>query len=133
MIDLLVASGGVTVIHPREKENFSKRMVQELWPYFDIYSWHAHGTLEQYAKRQELLEEWVRQSGKDPRKIRTCNTETGQRGFYSRRGEKEQAVTLVKKITYARSIENSEFHIWFTLQDYWDRDMKSDDSWGIDP
>ncbi|MBC2602904.1 sugar-binding protein [Puniceicoccus vermicola] len=125
--DIPVISGGLTVIHPAEKEGFSEGVIKSTSSY-DIAGFHNHGSVYDYATRNELVEAWLDEVGEN-RKI--ANTEAGSRSQYDLQGALAQAVTLVQKITYAKSRESSEFYAWFTLQDYWDMDRKADDSLGL--
>ena len=124
---LKIATGGVTVIHPKEKKNFSRDMYWKGKGLYDVACFHAHGSLRDYSERQELLEKWLEEGGID---LPVCNTETGDRSGYTVDTIKRHAVTLVKKIVYAKS-RNTEFYAWFTLQDYWDMDFEADDSFGL--
>ena len=122
-----LTTGGVTIKHPREKKNFSRNTYIQAKEYYDIASFHAHGSLMDYVERQEKVEAWLAEAGKD---VPICNTETGDRAGYAPETIRRQAGTLARKIIYAKS-RNSEFYIWFTLQDYWDMDPEADDSFGL--
>lgn len=125
--ELKITTGGVTVIHPKEKKDFSRDMYLKGKGLYDIACFHAHGSLMNYVERQELLEKWL-DSGKID--LPVCNTETGDRSGYTVETIRRHAETLVRKIVYAKS-RNTEFYIWFTLQDYWDMDFEADDSFGL--
>lgn len=122
-----LTTGGVTIKHPREKKNFSRDTYLRAKEYYDIASFHAHGSLPDYVERQEKVEAWLAEAGKD---VPVCNTETGDRAGYAPDTIRRQAGTLARKIIYAKS-RNTEFYIWFTLQDYWDMDPMADDSFGL--
>ena len=122
-----ITSGGVTVLHPKEKKNFSADMYIKGKGLYDIACFHAHGSLLNYSERQEMVDNWLKTAGVD---LPVCNTETGDRSGYTPDTIKRQAGTLVRKIVYAKS-RNTEFYIWFTLQDYWDMDPQADDSFGL--
>ncbi len=125
--ELKVTTGGVTVKHPKEKKNFSRDMYWKGKGFYDVASFHAHGSLLNYTERDVLLDKWL--SAKDIN-VPVCNTESGERSGYEVPSIKRQAEVLVKKLTYAKS-RNTEFYIWFTLQDYWDMDEEADDSFGL--
>lgn len=125
--NILITTGGVTVIHPKEKKNFSRDMYQQGKGFYDIACFHAHGSLSNYVTRNEKVEEWLKAAKVD---VPLCNTETGERSSYNVDTIKRQAEVLVKKITYAKS-RNTDFYIWFTIQDYWDMDFEADDSFGL--
>ena len=125
--EIRIATGGVTIIHPKEKKNFSRDMYSRGKGLYDVACFHAHGSLMNYVERQELLEKWLDEAGVD---LPVCNTETGDRSGYTIDTIKRHAVTLVKKIVYAKS-RHTEFYTWFTLQDYWDMDFEADDSFGL--
>ena len=126
--ELLIVSGGVTTAHPREKAGFSKGMYQQVAPLYDIAAYHAHGPVLNNQNAQERVENWLREVGAEKR---FANTETGDRSLYDAEGRRRQAITLVKKIVYSKSIPGFEFYSWFTLQDYWDMDPEADDSFGL--
>ncbi|MDR1282969.1 MAG: hypothetical protein LBK99_19425 [Opitutaceae bacterium] len=125
-----LATGGATVIHPREKPGFNQALYSQHGELYDIAAFHAHGPLAAYTERHQLVEKWLAGAGLSKP---IANTESGERSATSVRGHgyAEQAITLVKKITWAKSRPRSEFHIWFTLQDYWDMDPDADDSFGL--
>lgn len=126
---IALTSGGVTVIHPRMKKGFSEGMFIEGVEYYDVANFHAHGIPRQYEERQLLVEQWLEKAGAQKP---ISNSESGAKSHYdSLEGGLSQAVTLVKKIAYAKSRANSEFYIWFTFQDYWDMDRFADDSYGL--
>lgn len=126
--DMRIGTGGVTVIHPRQKPDFSRRMYQESGDDYDVALFHAHGPLGNYVERQRLVEGWL--AGADL--VRPIgNTESGDRSGYDAPGRRRQAAELVKKMAYSKSRPGSEFHVWFTLQDYWDMDPNADDSFGL--
>lgn len=123
-----IGTGGSSVKHPREKAGFSESLYSENGDSYDVAIFHAHGTLGAYVERQEMVEAWQRKGGLEKP---FANTESGERSGYDPRGRAEQATTLVKKMAYSKSRPRSEFHIWFTLQDYWDMDPAADDSFGL--
>ncbi|MDR1280157.1 MAG: hypothetical protein LBK99_04980 [Opitutaceae bacterium] len=95
---------------------------------YDVVAFHAHGELDNYEKKQLQIEGWLREAGIEKRIL---NSETGSRSGYNPTGRHEQAITLVKKVSYAKSRPTSELYTWFTLQDYWDMDAEADDSFGL--
>lgn len=124
---LLIGTGGVTVLHPREKKDFSARMYRESGDDYDVAVFHAHGSLANYVERQRMVEGWLAEAGlRRP----IANAESGERSGYTAAGRHRQAMELVKKMAYSKA-RASEFHIWFTLQDYWDMDPEADDSFGL--
>ncbi len=124
---VLIGTGGVTVLHPREKKDFSARMYQESGDDYDLAVFHAHGSLANYVERQRMVEGWLSEAGlRRP----IANAESGERSGYTAAGRHRQAMEVVKKMAYSKA-RASEFHIWFTLQDYWDMDPEADDSFGL--
>ncbi len=119
---------GVTVIHPKEKAGFSQGVIQRGAADYDVAGFHAHGPLGNYVEREELVEKWMADAGIGKP---IANTEAGERSGYDARGRASQAVTLVKKMAYAKSRPHAEFYTWYCLQDYWDMDADADDSWGM--
>jgi hypothetical protein len=60
-----------------------------------------------------------------------ANTEAGFRSYQSSAGLfYNQARLLVQKITVSRAA-GLEFYVWFMLQDYWDKYINADDSFGL--
>ena len=125
--DIKLLTGGMTIKHPAEKKGFSKAVIQRP-DLYDIAAFHSHGTADDYAVRHKMVEDWLAETG-EVRPL--ANTEAGSRSGYDVPGALSQAITLVQKITYAKSRANSVFYSWFTLQDYWDMDAFSDDSLGL--
>ena len=123
-----LTTGGSTVKHPREKPGFSESLYSENGDIYDVAAFHAHGSALAYMERQAMVEAWQEAGGLEKP---IANTESGERSGYDARGRAEQAITLVKKMAFSKSRPRSEFHVWFTLQDYWDRDPNSDDSFGL--
>lgn len=126
--NIRVTTGGVTVKHPKEKKNFTRDVYVLGKGYYDVAAFHAHGPHENYMARQEMVEAYLKEAGVT---VPICNTEAGDRSLYDYGGYRSQAVTLVKKITYAKSRPMTEFYSWFTLKDYWDMDPGADDSFGL--
>ncbi|MFA6959195.1 MAG: sugar-binding protein [Opitutaceae bacterium] len=123
-----ITTGGATVKHPHAKPDFNEDLYSQHGDLYDVAAFHAHGTLAAYAERQEAVEGWQSKGGLSKP---VGNTESGERSGYDARGRFEQAITLVKKLTYVKSRPRSEFYLWFTLQDYWDMDPDADDSFGL--
>ncbi|XHR30491.1 MAG: glycosyl hydrolase [Chthoniobacteraceae bacterium] len=129
-----VTGAGLCVFHPKERQgvqeghSFSEDAIKYGGADYDIAAIHSHGPLGNYENIEETVEKWMQQAGiQKP----ICNTESGERSFYNPGGRLNQAITLVKKVTYAKSRSSTEFYSWFTLQDYWDMDPKADDSFGL--
>lgn len=125
--DIKILTGGMTIKHPSEKPGFSKAVIQRP-DLYDIAAFHSHGTADDYAVRHNMVEDWLAETG-EVRPL--ANTEAGSRSGYDVPGALSQAITLVQKITYAKSRANSVFYSWFILQDYWDMDAFADDSLGL--
>lgn len=123
-----IATGGGTVRHPREKAGFNEALYSKHPELYDIAAFHAHGRLSNYTTRYEQIKEWQKHAGFAKPIV---NTESGERSGYEARGLLPQAETLVKKLGWAKARPDVEFHVWFTLQDYWDMDVTHDDSWGL--
>jgi hypothetical protein len=126
---LLLTSGGVAVQHPHEKPGFSKGMYQRAGGLYDVAAYHAHGPLINTEVRHAQVVEWLKEAGLGDKRI--FNTETGERSLYTADGRRRQAITLVKKVVYSKSLPNFDAYFWFTLQDYWDMDPEADDSFGL--
>ncbi len=125
--DIKIATGSFTGLdHPRHKKDFEK-FFAEADDDYDIATFHSHGSFDRYQLEQGWIENIL---AKDGIQKKICNTETGERAGYDAPGGWGQATTLVKKITFARH-RDTEFYLWFTLQDYWDMDDQADDSFGL--
>ena len=122
-----LSCAGLTVKHPAEKPGLSKGVIQHPELY-DVAAFHSHGSAADYAERYDMVSKWLAETGE---KRPIANTESGYRSGYDLPGALTQAIMLTQKITEARSHPNTEFFIWFTLQDYWDLDRNADDSLGL--
>jgi len=123
------ATGGVTVMHPREKPGFSQGLFQQAGDLYDIAAYHAHGPLINTEVRQKQVVDWLNEAGLGNKHL--FNTETGERSLYNAEGRRRQAITLVKKVVFSKAQPNFDAYFWFTLQDYWDMDPEADDSFGL--
>lgn len=121
-----LTTGGVTL--GDEIAGLSRATITDPAADYDLVSFHAHGSQENYEARETKVEGWMAEAGI---KKGIVNSEAGERSGYTRAGRFSQAVTLVKKIAYAKSRPSSELYLWFTLQDYWDMDPEADDSFGL--
>ena len=121
---LKVTTGGMVVTHPYGKPDFTRRVYRECNGFYDVAAFHCHDDLETYKRYQAEIETLA--PGKP-----IANTEAGSRSYQSApQLFFTQAAMLVKKIAYAKS-RGSEFYIWFMLQDYWDKYVNADDSFGL--
>lgn len=127
--ELPFTTGGVTVQHPREKKGFSKGMYQQGAPYYDIAAYHAHGPVNNNRRHLKQVQAWLREAGLEGRPI--INTETGERSLGTAEGRRRQAISLVKKVVFSKSVPEFDAYFWFTLQDFWDLDPQADDSFGL--
>jgi hypothetical protein len=116
------------VSHPKEKPGFSQSLYTEHGDLYDVAAFHSHGPLSNYSVRHNRVEKWMTGAGLDKPMV---NTESGARSGYEPRGYLDQAIVLVQKLAWSKARPRSEFHIWFTLQDYWDMDPDADDSFGL--
>lgn len=121
-----ITTGGGALTHPREKPGFSERVFQEGKPYYDTAVFHAHVDLDHYKQIVDLLESWIPSGSR-----KMANSESGFRSYY---GDihlaLKQADVLVKKVAYSKW-KDFEFYIWFMLQDYADKYLNADDSFGL--
>lgn len=122
-----IVSGSSTGLdHPRHKQGF-EAYFWEADNAYDVANFHAHGAFAKYLRGYRWMEEFIAKASEQKP---IGNTESGERSGYGIDGAWNQADTLVKKITFSRH-SDMEFYIWFTLQDYWDMDPNSDDSFGL--
>ncbi len=126
---LKVGTGGnVIAPHPNAVPGFNRMAYLDNSDSYDIALYHAHDGTRDYKRYTEQLLNMLASKGlKKP----FANTETG---FRSYQNQPElfynQARVLVQKIAYSRSV-GMEFYIWFMLQDYWDKYINADDSFGL--
>ncbi len=119
-----VTTGGMVVTHPYGKPDFTRRVYTECAGFYDIAAFHCHDDINAYKRYHEAI---LNTGVSKP----IANTEAGCRSYLSAPSLFfAQAATLVKKIAWAKS-RNSEFYIWFMLQDYWDKYVNADDSFGL--
>ncbi|MBQ6473532.1 MAG: hypothetical protein IJJ33_16210, partial [Victivallales bacterium] len=126
---LKVGTGGLAfVAHTEKGLNFARQVYQGTADSYDIALFHCHSDHSHYAR---YAEEAIRLLGGTGRQKPLGNSESGFRSyqgtpalFYN------QARELVKKIAFSKA-SNLEFHIWFMLQDYWDKYRNADDSFGL--
>ncbi len=127
--ELKVGTGGnVVAPHPNAAPGFLEQAYLVNSDYYDIALYHAHDGTQNYKRYTEELMDMLKKKGlKKP----VANTETGFRSyqrepvhFYT------QAKVLVQKIAYSRAVE-LEFYVWFMVQDYWDKYINADDSFGL--
>ncbi len=127
--DLQVMTGGIIVgYHPRTKANFLRTLYLDNHNFYDIAAFHGHddyGTYKNYIPRIKAL------LGSKGITKGIANTEAGFRSQYdSPELFYVQARTLVQKIAHSKH-QGAEFYIWFMLQDYWDKFLNGDDSFGL--
>ncbi len=124
-----VATGGVVIgHHDHAKKDFAERMYKENKDFYDIACYHGHEDYNSHLRNLATLDEWLSDA-----KISKSfgNSEAGARSYYSDPGMfRLQANELIKKITLTKS-RNSDFYIWFMLQDYGDKYINADDSFGL--
>lgn len=124
-----VATGGILVgAHPRAKKDFLSKLYLDSKEYYDIAAFHGHDDYRTYKNYIPRIKEMFARNG-FTRKF--GNTEAGFRSHYD---SPElffiQAQTLVQKIAFSK-YAGAEFYIWFMLQDYGDKFLNSDDSFGL--
>lgn len=125
---LKVTTGGVAAGHPRAKPGFSQTMFQQGRPWYDVAAFHSHGPPDDYQRIQNNIQSWLAQVGEN---IPIGNTEAGFRSYQGNHALFiKQAEVLVQKIAIAKT-GGSEFYVWFMLQDYWDKYINADDSFGL--
>jgi len=124
--ELKITTGGMVFGHPAGKKDFNRQIYVDGAPYYDIAAYHGHDSFPTYKTNTELLSQWVKPFNK-----KLANTEAGYRSYHA--GPDmffTQAQVLVQKITYSKHID-AEFYSWFMLQDYWDKYINADDSFGL--
>ncbi len=127
---LKVATGGMAIGHPKGKRDMPQRTYQEASPFYDIACYHGH---EDYRPHRQTtlnaLDHWLSQAGIPDKP--TGNSEAGCRSYYGQLDTaRHQASELIRKITLTRA-RKADFYIWFMLQDYGDKYLNADDSFGL--
>ena len=126
---LKVGTGGLAFFaHTPKGMEFARRVYQDCADSYDIALFHCHSDYSHYVRTAEEVCRILNGAGE--RKF-LGNTESGFRSyqgtpalFYN------QARELVKKLAFSKAA-GLEFHIWFMLQDYWDKYRNADDSFGL--
>jgi hypothetical protein len=123
-----VTTGGLVISHPGAKKDFTKRVITENYPFYDIACYHGHEDTRSHLVNLKQLDQWLETI---PDNKPTGNSEAGHRSYYADSGLAIiQANELVKKITITKA-RNAEYYIWFMLQDYADKYIGGDDSFGL--
>ncbi|MBS1372227.1 MAG: hypothetical protein HPZ91_19960, partial [Lentisphaeria bacterium] len=126
---VLVGTGGnVIAPHPNALPGFLEQAYQVNSGFYDIAFFHAHDGTRDYRRFTQQLRDMMAAAGvKKP----FANTESG---FRSYQNQPElfynQARILVQKLVCSRAA-GMEFYVWFMLQDYWDKYINADDSFGL--
>ncbi len=128
--EVLVGTGGnVVAPHPNAIPGFLEQAYQVNSDYYDIALYHAHDGPRDYRRITQQLQELLAANGGKPKPF--ANTESG---FRSYQNQPElfynQARVLVQKLVMSRAA-GMEFYVWFMLQDYWDKYINADDSFGL--
>ncbi len=124
-----VGTGGLVVgAHPNAIPGFVEATYITHADSYDIALYHGHDSYQTYKKITVDVKEMLAKKGlKRP----VGNTEAGYRSY---QGDPNlfyhQARQLIQKITCSRA-EEIEFYVWFMLQDYWDKYINADDSFGL--
>ena len=120
--------GNVIGPHPNAAPGFLEQAYQVNSDFYDIALYHAHDGTRDYKRFTQRLRDMLAE-----KKLKKpfANTETGYRS-YQNQPELfyNQARILVQKLAYSRSV-GMEFYVWFMLQDYWDKYINADDSFGL--
>jgi hypothetical protein len=109
----IVASGGFTHLgHGRVKPGIYESTLAEYPAAFDVFAYHRHGTFaELYRDQHVLFADLRRRTGTEEMPI--VFTETG---MDTRHGQRHQAETLMKKMSYASAI-GAKAYTWYNLMD----------------
>lgn len=129
-----IGTGGNTVQHGKEKEDFNRRTYMEIAAsgQADVAIWHAHGPLENYKTRHRMVEKWLEKGGLPKEKWLLGNSEAAVPSGQGSAGRLNQADNLVKKIGWARSQKNSLFYSWFVTTDLFDAQHRhGGEDWGL--
>ncbi len=127
--DLRVTTGGVVVApHPRSKPDFVRTLYQDTADAYDVVAFHGHDGYASYKDHIPRIKAMLNAKGIQ-RPI--AQTEAGYRSYQN---QPElfyvQACQLIQKIASSKH-DGLEFYIWFMLQDYWDKYINADDSFGL--
>ena len=123
--DLKVTTGGVTLGVPHAKKGFVETLYVKCAPSYDLAAFHEHGGFSTYRATVEAVKKLL-PAGKS-----FGQTEAGVRSY---QGKAEQfyfqAGELIRKIAWTKAA-GGEFYNYFMLQDYWDKYINADDSFGL--
>ena len=122
---LMITTGGVTIDTPQAKENFVRDLFRDHSDCFDVAAFHEHAGFRTYRNTVEKVLRLI--GGKKP----VADTEAGFRSYQGSADRfYEQADQLIRKIAWSKA-QKLEFYNWFMLQDYWDKYINADDSFGL--
>ncbi len=126
----LVLSGGFATVlpHPGRAKNpdLQERVLAEASDSFDIHAIHQHGPFDEFQKAVDGELMRMRKSMKNPRPLYFNETALTSTHW----GEKTQALTLVKKITYVMSI-GAIGHNWYDLINDGDDPVNAEHGYGL--
>ncbi len=111
--DEIVASGGFTHLgHGQVKPGIYEATLAEYPTAFDVFAYHRHGPFGDFYRDQHILfADLRRRTGTQQMPIVFSET-----GMDTRYGQRHQAETLMKKISYASAI-GAQAYTWYNLMD----------------
>jgi len=109
----VMTAGFVSMAHKGAKEGMIEKILREDHEHFDILAYHTHGHFKDHFETEldERLLPFMKKEMPEPKPL--FFTETG---MDTRRGERYQARTLAKKVTFARA-RGAMAYTWFNLHD----------------
>jgi len=126
----LVLSGGFATVldHPgrAKNPNLQERVLAEASDSFDIHAMHQHEPFDEFQKAVDGELMRIRKGMKNPRPL--YFNETALTSVHW--GERTQALTLVKKITYVMSL-GAIGHTWYDLRNDGDDPMNAEHGYGL--
>jgi hypothetical protein len=111
--DEIVATGGFTHLgHGQVKPGIYEATLAEYPAAFDVFAYHRHGTFSDfYTDQHVLFADLRRRTGTESMPIVFSET-----GMDTRYGQRHQAETLLKKMSYASAL-GAKAYTWYNLMD----------------
>ncbi len=112
--DAVILTGGfASMAHKETKPGMIRRVLAEGRDSFDRVAYHRHGFFDEFAREVDgYLIPLVKAMGNADKPLHFTET-----AMDTRNGERHQAATLVKKITFAKA-RGAVAHTWFNFHDF---------------
>jgi len=119
----VLTGGFASFLHPRRKPGMIETVVRDGNKWFDIFAYHRHGFFDEFQREIDTqLLPLLQTHLTEPPKLYFTET-----GMDTRVSERHQAITLVKKATFAWS-RGAIAYTWFNL---YDQDRTHGETYGL--